>query len=149
DGSGAAWCYPTSVRVVCANTFRVSRKERHKGLSIRHTGNVKDKLAIARQALRFAADSFETFKEAAGVMYHKPVDIKHYASDVLDAVLEVTQADAIKGADALAATLQVTEAQRALEAKSFERKIERRAEVLEDILNRYESERCGTAVRGT
>jgi phage/plasmid-like protein (TIGR03299 family) len=150
DGSGAAWCYPTSVRVVCANTFRVSRKERHKGLSIRHTGNVKDKLRLARQALRFAADSLETFKEAAEAMHHKSVNVRHYANDVLDAVLEVTQADAIKGADALAAALQVTEAQRALEAKRFERLIERRGEILEDILNRYESERCSVGgIRGT
>jgi phage/plasmid-like protein (TIGR03299 family) len=150
DGTGAAFCYPTTVRVVCANTFRVSGKERGKGLSIRHTGNVKDKLEIARNALGFAVKGIEQFKDDAETMYRKPIEIKHYANDVLDAVLEVTQADALKGADALAATLQVTEANRELARKSIAKKIERRGEILDDILERYESERCGIgSIRGT
>ncbi len=150
DGTGAARCYPTSVRVVCANTFRVSRKEQEKGLSIRHTGNVKDKIKAARATLGLAVQEFQEFKESAEVLYHKPCDVRHYANDVLDAVLEVTAAEAIKGADALAACLKVTEAQRELAAKSFERKIERRGEILEDILNRYETQTNGlNGIRGT
>jgi phage/plasmid-like protein (TIGR03299 family) len=150
DGSGAAWCYPTSVRVVCNNTFRVSSKDKHKGLSIRHTGNVKTKLRQAREALGFAAQSFVEFKDAAEAMYHKPAEPIGYFHGVLDAVLEVTQAEALKGADALAAALQVTETARELERKRLERQIERRKDILTDIITRYESERCGVgSIRGT
>jgi hypothetical protein len=50
----------------------------------------------------------------------------------------------------LAAVLQATEAERDLARKSFKAKIERCGEILEDMLNRYESERCGmNGQRGT
>lgn len=149
DGSGSAWCYPTSVRVVCANTFRIAGQGQGKGLSIRHTGSVKQKMSAAREALGLAVEGFTDFKEHAEVMYRKPLEINHYASDVLDAVLEVTAAQAMQGADALAAALCVTQAAQDLAAKSFERKIEKRGEILDDILDRYERRQCETAVRGT
>jgi len=142
DGTGAAWCYPTSVRVECANTFRTSNRDRVKGLSIRHTGSVQGKIAAARQALGLAVKGFEEFKEAGESLVNKSCDIRHYANDVLDAVLEMTAAKAAMGADVLASTLAVTQASRDLAAKSFERKIEHRAELLNDILERYESARC-------
>jgi phage/plasmid-like protein (TIGR03299 family) len=150
DGSGAAWCYPTMVRVECANTLRTSGKEKSKGLSIRHTGDIKGKIASARNALGFAVKGFEKYKESAEELVRKPMEIRHYASDVLDAVLEISQitaADAAKGADVLAAAIATTEAERKLAEKSFEKKIERREEILGDILERYESERCNP--RGT
>ena len=121
-----------------------------KGIGIRHTGNIKDKIKDAQRALGIAVQSFDEFKEAAAVMSKKPIEIRHYANDVLDACLEVTAAQALKGADALAAVLAVTEAERELERKSIAAKIERRGEILADILDRYESERCGLGgMRGT
>src|SRR5262249_24375734 len=75
---------------------------------------------------------------------------KHYANDVLDAVLDISAANAAMGADVLAASIAVTQAARDLAAKSIEKKIERRGEILEDILTRYESERNGVnGMRGT
>lgn len=142
DGSGAAWCFPTTVRVECANTHRIAMNGKAKALSIRHTGNVKDKIDAARKVMGFAVKSFDGFQEAAQQMVVAKTEIGHYANDVLDTVLEVSQADCRLGADLLAAALDVTVAERDLAAKSFQRKIERRGEVLVDILNRYESERC-------
>lgn len=150
DGTGAAYAYPTTVRVVCANTFRTSAKERGKGISIRHTGSVKDKIANAQQALGLAVSSFEQFKASAEALYHKPVEAELYFADVLDAVLDVTQAEVNMGADVLAATIAKTQAQRDLLERSYTKKIERREEVLADIIERYESERCGIgSIRGT
>lgn len=150
DGSGAAACYPTSVRVVCANTFRTSHGDKHKGLSIRHTGDVKDKIKAAQSALGMAVESFTEFKENAETLYHKPLEIVHYAHDVLDACLEVSQAQANMGANVLAATIAKTQASRELLAKTLEKQIDRRKEILDDILHRYESERCGIgSIRGT
>jgi len=148
DGSGAAWCYPTAVRVECNNTLRTSAKDRSKGLSIRHTGDIADKIRSAQNALGVAVKGFEEFRVAGEHLATKPCDIHHYASDVLDAVLDVTEAQASMGADLLASTLAETQAQRDLMAKSFQKKIERRGEIMDDILSRYESERChprGTA----
>lgn len=150
DGSGSAWCYPTSVRVVCANTFRLSKGEKSKGLSIRHTGNVKDKIKVAQTALGFAVQSFEQFKEDAETMYHKKIEIESYASELLDAVLDITQAEVDKGADVLAAAITKDSVQRDLEVKKLQKKIDKREKVLEEILERYEGERCGFGdMRGT
>lgn len=150
DGTGAAFAFPTSVRTVCANTFRTASHGRGKGISIRHTGNVRDKITVAQEVLGVAVQSFEQFRDQAEQLYAKPLEIEAYASDVLDAVLEITQAQADMGADVLATAVAKTEAQQRLLAKTFERKIERRAAVLEDILDRYESERCGVgSIRGT
>jgi phage/plasmid-like protein (TIGR03299 family) len=152
DGSGSARCYPTSERVVCANTLRIAQaKGRQAGISIRHTGDVKARIADARTALGLAVEGFAEFSDKAQALARTPCpDIRHYCDDVLDSVLDVTLADMQKGADLLAAVTAATEADRALEARSFERKIERRQGILDDMLARYESERCGlNGQRGT
>jgi phage/plasmid-like protein (TIGR03299 family) len=151
SGRRADKCFPTMDRPECANTVRVALdRARGKGLTLRHSGNIKSKIQDAKEALGLAVKGMETFKQQADVMSHTRVDIQHYANDVLDAVLEVTQADCLKGADALAAALQVTEANRELAAKSFAKKIERRGEILDDILTRYESRTNGVnGMRGT
>jgi len=149
DGSGCAYCYPTNERVGCRNTLRRSLSDRWKGIRIRHDGNLRNSMADAQNALGLAVQGFDAYKEEAEALFRQQsVNPQHYAADVLDAVLDITGADALKGADVLAAVLQVTEAQRALEAKSFARQIKHRSAVLDDILERYESDRCepkGTA----
>ena len=150
DGTRAAACYPTVVRVECANTFRVSGKDRGEGISIRHTGSVKGKISAAQKVLGLAVKQFDAYREGVEEMTRRPVEIRHYANDVLDAVLEVTQADCLKGADALAAAIATTEAERDLARKSFASKIERRGEILTDILERYDSSANGiNGMRGT
>ncbi len=150
DGSGSGNVFPTSERVVCANTLRMASKDKDKGMSIRHTGSVKDKIKAAQKALGIAVEEFADYKETAEALYRKPLEIKHYAHDVLDAVLDITQAQANMGPDVLAAAIATTQASRELARKSFEQKIERRGEILADILERYESERCGIgSIRGT
>jgi phage/plasmid-like protein (TIGR03299 family) len=148
DGSGAAKCFPTSMRVECANTMRLANKDAKKGITIRHTGSLKAKMAEARDALGLAVNGFEEYKEGAEVLARTPCLVKPYVEGVLDAVLEVTAAEALKGSDALAAALKVSDAGRELAAKRFEREIKRRENVLEDILSRYDQGRChpqGTA----
>lgn len=144
DGSEAAACYPTNVRVECANTLRTAGKhDQHKGLKIRHTGSIKGKIERARQALGFAVNKFEEFREQAETLVHK--DLKRpgvYLNNVLDQVLTVTEADMKKGSDILAATIAVTQADRDMKAKQIEAQFERRRDILQDMIVRYESERC-------
>jgi hypothetical protein len=73
----------------------------------------------------------------------------------LDHVLEVTQAQArlgaerLAGADILAGMIETQEARDRL-VKSYQRKIEERGSILDDILTRYEQERTGLGgARGT
>lgn len=145
DGSGAAWCFPTTVRVECANTFRTASREKGKGLSIRHAGNIKGKIILAREALGLAVAGFAEFKEQAATLVEKKVDAKTFADSVLDQILDLTRDEINQGVGAVAEKtgLEGDEAYRYLQHR-----VERRGEILDDIMNRYESERChprGTA----
>ncbi len=78
------------------------------------------------------------------------IDPMTYYRDVLDHVCEVTEADALKGADALAAAVALTTAERKIIAAQKQRQIDARANLLEDVLIRHESRTNGLAgMRGT
>ena len=55
--------YPTSIRVVCANTLRWSERDAGKGLRFRHTGQFDEKVAMARTVLGTAQKETEKFQE--------------------------------------------------------------------------------------
>lgn len=152
DGMGQSRLCPTSVRAECANTTRIALAGAAKVLKWKHTGNAKANIAEAQRMLGLAVTGFEAYKEQATALAAKkmPVPIKAYANDVLDTVLEVTAAEADQGAGLLAQMIAKDEAHRKLLTKTFEAKIERRGEILMDILERYEAEKNGTnGMRGT
>ncbi len=148
DGTGCANCFPTSVRIVCANTYRTAgTKGAGKGLKIRHTGNIKSKIREAHQALGLAVQSFDRFKDAADTMTHTRLEPIPFFNGVLDTVLDLTEAQMKRGFEA---TLDATQAQLDLERKQFEATAERRRDVLSDIIHRYESATNGVnGMRGT
>ena len=146
DGTAANKCLPTTERVVCANTHRLALNSGvGKGISISHTGDIKKKIGAARDALGLAAAGFSEFGQQAEAMVAARLPLVPYANEVLDACLEVTQADCEKGADLLARAVAKTQADYDLRVKAFERQIVRRGQVLDDILERYETDRCKPA----
>lgn len=72
DGTAAIHCLPTSVRVVCANTFRLAVRQDITGakrlLTISHTGDIKGKLAVARQYLSQFDKAFTLYSEQAQLL---------------------------------------------------------------------------------
>lgn len=139
-----AYCYPTTQRIVCANTFAIAQDSKDKGLAMKHTGNVKAKIGAARAALAKSIQGFAKFQEQAAVMVRTKITTQRAAIEVfdgiLDVVLDITAAERLKGSDALAAALMLSDAkERERAAKSFQYKIEQRGDILNDILNRYES----------
>lgn len=72
--------YPTSVRVVCANTLRWSERDASKGLSFRHTGNFQEKVAQARLALGIAQREVETFREQVKALVSLRLDARQAKS---------------------------------------------------------------------
>lgn len=69
DGSGGCNLYGSSIRPVCANTLGWSERELFRGISFAHTGDVKMKIEMARQALGILVKQSEVFGE----------EIKHMA----------------------------------------------------------------------
>lgn len=76
-GTAAFSCYPTTVRIVCANTLRLSEKEVGKQAVrfIHRAGGSKeamaDKLATARMVLGFADGAVAKFEEQARALAEK------------------------------------------------------------------------------
>lgn len=151
DGTGCANVFPTSVRIVCANTYRTAgNKGAGKGLKIRHTGNIKSKIREARAALGMAVQSFDQFKDAADSMAQTRLEPIPFFNGVLDAVLDVTEAQMKRGFSPLEAAIQSTQANIDLERKQFQAAAERRRDILSDIIHRYESSTNGiNGMRGT
>lgn len=67
DGSGSICALPTSVRVVCANTLRVALAS-DRGVRIRHSGDLSEKLQDARTYLSQFDQSFTDFRDKARVL---------------------------------------------------------------------------------
>lgn len=150
DGSGKAWAFPTTVRAVCANTFRTASEDRKKGLGIRHTGDIKAKVNEVRRVLGIAVKEIDTFKENADVLLRTKVTPLPYFEGLLDACLEVTKADMLKGADALAAAVAISEADQIIKKAHYERQIEKRKNLLNEVLSQYDSPANGlNGMRGT
>lgn len=88
-GYAAFSVYPTSVRVVCANTLRWSERDISKGLRFRHTGTWEEKIKVAKTALGLALNETKKFQEQ--VMHLRRTDmsfsqIKAYMSDLYDSL---------------------------------------------------------------
>jgi phage/plasmid-like protein (TIGR03299 family) len=159
DGTGAAKCFPTSERVVCANTLRMAMRGSASGISIRHTGDLSQRVASAKTALGLAVSQFQEFKVSADHLVHTKVEPRPFFEGLLDAVLSATsekrwcsKEDADKGADVLAAAVAKTEAGQNYELlrAAAQRRIDSRKSIIEDILERYESPTNGIGgMRGT
>jgi len=76
DGSRAVRVLPTSVRVVCWNTLSLATAKESKGLSIRHKGNIMDKLDDARKCIMTAQNKFDEFHQTARKLATAKFDIK-------------------------------------------------------------------------
>lgn len=64
DGSGSLRCHFTGVRVVCQNTLALAnRVGEGQGISLRHVGSIREKIAQARQTLGIAAKVFAKAQE--------------------------------------------------------------------------------------
>jgi len=67
--------YPTSVRVVCANTLRWSARDASRGLSFRHTGDFDQKVKLARTMLGVAQRETTKFQEAVTALVKTDLSI--------------------------------------------------------------------------
>ena len=84
----------TTVRVVCANTFRLANAGRLKHeYKIRHSGKIADKLAEAQQVLGLAAEAFDECGVAAKALSFKNVRTQQRVDEFLFGVLGVKGPD--------------------------------------------------------
>lgn len=146
DGSTSISVFPTNVRVVCQNTFRMASGDKRKGISFRHSKNVKVKIGNVKRALGISQYEVERFKGQATLLASNQLEPQEYFNAVLDDILDVTVIEQrvtknnLKGI--LDGILQVADAsERATAEKQLEKALVRRKLLLDDVLERYESER--------
>jgi len=75
DATRSIQCFPTEVRVVCWNTLNLAlRSDKSKsGFSIRHTGDLKKKLAVASNMMQIVRSDFKGFQQDAQVLASRSV----------------------------------------------------------------------------
>jgi len=76
DGSRAIRVMPTSVRVVCWNTLSLATANESKGLTIRHKGNIMEKLDEARKCIQTSQKKFDEFHGSAQKLTTVKFDIE-------------------------------------------------------------------------
>lgn len=84
DGTGALWVWPTSVRVVCANTDRMAIEEAGGNNSptifkVRHVGSQSERVAQAREALQLTLDYAKQFKKLGDRLAKQKETERHFA----------------------------------------------------------------------
>lgn len=92
DGNGALRALITPVRVVCANTWRMAESAAQSTVSIRHTGNPKQRLAEVRHLLGLTFDYAETFEAEVEKLIAREMSTEDVFSQVR-AIFEVDKAE--------------------------------------------------------
>lgn len=86
DGGMALRAFFTPIRVVCANTLRAALNGKEGGVTLRHTGGIKDKLAEARRVLGLATKHYEDLGAAFNRFYQEAMSLSA-AEDYFKAVV--------------------------------------------------------------
>jgi phage/plasmid-like protein (TIGR03299 family) len=77
DGSGSVRLFPTSVRVVCANTLRLAMGESELGIKLFHTaGSLARRVEKAKELLGIVDESHQKMADTARVMRQKTMSSK-------------------------------------------------------------------------
>ncbi|OGJ86562.1 MAG: hypothetical protein A2487_13485 [Candidatus Raymondbacteria bacterium RifOxyC12_full_50_8] len=80
DGSGSLKMFMTPIRVVCSNTLNAAIREKGReyslsqGISIRHVGDVENKIRQAQDVLGITSRFYKSFEELANALRMKLVD---------------------------------------------------------------------------
>ena len=85
-GKASLLMYFTPIRVVCENTLNWSMKDAKNGISIRHTGNIKNKVEEARRVLGLSINYYKLFEEMVVKMEDVPIqekELNEYFDNVL------------------------------------------------------------------
>ncbi|KKN88422.1 hypothetical protein LCGC14_0249850 [marine sediment metagenome] len=150
DGTGATKFMLTSERVVCANTLRQALNGKD-CISFRHTKNQKARAKQAAKALLMAKVGIERLQAKVARAVDVTVDqtqAEDYFALCLDDIVETTVADqrvtaaSLTDGSLLSSILEITDLEeRQTEEKRLDRCKNRRAKLLKDIIERYESDR--------
>ena len=159
DGTGSIRFLPTSCRVVCQNTHRIAIGEhKTKGIAFRHTKNANIRAKQAQEALNLSRKRFELFSEqaeqlakvslvTAGVdeegLFQRIMDAQFGEKKIANVPFIQENIDSGKIETTIDRILNTGEREKA--EKQYRRAIKERRSLLDDILERHNSETCEAA----
>ena len=150
DGSGAIRCIPTDVRVVCKNTHSLATRNRSKGFSMRHTKNVRRNIVQAQEALGLAQIERERIRELGEACIARqlsnPIPFLEKATDsiVVGTIAKVPVTfDSIRHRIIADKIGELSGEEQVLAQKGFDRLMNRRANVMRELEERYATDRNG------
>lgn len=152
DGTGAAYCHPTTERVVCANTFRIAHNEKSKGISMRHTGDIGGRIGDAKRALGIAVQDISAFKTDCEAMTHTKMDPLPLFDGILDHLCEIKAAQIQGGVDGVVREMMAkTALDKATAEAKADREIRARKKLFDEVMSVYESDATNSVngMRGT
>lgn len=136
---------PTNVYTVCQNTVRVALdKDKDKGFAIKHTKNAKARIEECREALHIVGKAQDRFKDQAQELAKVKVNkeqVHNYYDNILDTICEVSAIEAKQHPSVLAKMLDVAVAEQEAVAKKIKKQIERRKNILNEMLSAYDNPR--------
>lgn len=94
DGTGAVRMVCTNVRVVCANTLNIALSGASRSYSVRHMGNMQDKLHEAQMCLKMANAYNEELKKQANIYANYSVsedEIQYFLNELFPTTEEMTE----------------------------------------------------------
>lgn len=86
DGKSSLRMYFTPIRVVCQNTLNMSMQDAKNGISIRHSGNIRNKIDHAREVLGISINYYDQFEKIVQEMENIQVqseELNNYFNRVL------------------------------------------------------------------
>jgi len=96
DGSAAFSCYPTSIRVVCANTLRFSERDSARGIRFQHSGDIGSKIEQARLVLGLITKESDRFEAMVRILAAKHLtkdQVREYFKAVYDSSFGIVPTD--------------------------------------------------------
>lgn len=151
DGTGAIRIMPTTLRVVCNNTLRLSMKagDREKSLSIRHTESLRGKVAEARNKIGLVVKELDNYGDVMKELADTPLSEHQVVEYVEEFFPTKVRPKEVDGEELLNSILDNSEVVKNLIAGHFaetERTARKNEKILDVILENHERDRArGTA----
>ena len=82
DGSRSVTMMPTSVRIVCNNTYTMAVQEYNvnTGIKIRHTSSMNNRVDLARERLKIVNSNLAVYEEKANILAGRKISVKNLES---------------------------------------------------------------------
>lgn len=97
DGKGSLTVCVTPIRVVCQNTLNAALKGAKRKISVRHIGNVEERMAASAEILGLTSKYIQSFEEFATELLNKKITEAQTETLITDVLFPIKPDAALRG----------------------------------------------------